>query len=54
VIDALTRRYGSFGLARIGGAEGVRAALRGDAGRGSFGAVERLGRAIEDALAARP
>jgi LAO/AO transport system kinase len=50
VTDALTRRYGSFGLARIGGAERVSERLRGDPLPSSFGAIEELGRAIEIAL----
>jgi GTPase len=52
VIDALTRRYGSFGLARIGGSEGVIRLMRGDSELGSFGAVDALGRVIEGALGA--
>ena len=50
VIEALARRYGSFGLERIGGAEWVIEQLRGDPARSSFGAIEELSRAIEVAL----
>jgi LAO/AO transport system kinase len=52
VIDALVRRYGTFGLAALGGAEGVRARFRAMSQTGSFGAVDRLGGEIETALAA--
>ena len=51
VVDALARRYGSFGLAALGGPSGVRERVRA-AASGSFGAIERLGREIESALAA--
>jgi len=50
VIDALTRRYGSFGVARIGGADAVLDLLRSEPARSSFGAIEALGRTIEGAL----
>lgn len=53
VLDALARRYGTFGLERVGGPDGVRRRLGADPGLTAFGAVERLGRAIEDALGAR-
>jgi LAO/AO transport system kinase len=52
VVDALTRRYGSYGLARIGGSEGAIARMRSGPELGSFGAVEALARAIEGALGA--
>ncbi len=52
VIDALTRRYGTFGVAAIGGADAVTLKLRGEPARSSFGAIEALGRAIEAALGA--
>ena len=45
-------RYGSFGLAKIGGSEGAIQRMRGDAALGSFGAIEALARAIEGALGA--
>ena len=53
VVDALTRRYGSYGIAQIGGAEAVIEALHGEPERSSFGAIEALGRTIESALGAR-
>lgn len=53
VLDALARRYGTFGLERVGGSEGVLGRLRASPELGSFGAIERLGGEIEDALAAR-
>lgn len=52
VIEALTRRYGSFGVAAIGGGDGVIETLRSGPARSSFGAIEALGRAIEAALGA--
>jgi LAO/AO transport system kinase len=52
VIDALTRRYGTFGVAAIGGDDGVIESLRASAAQSSFGAIEALGRAIEAALRA--
>ena len=53
VVDALTRRYGSFGVAAIGGSDGVTERLRSGAAGSSFGAIEALGRAIEAALNSR-
>jgi LAO/AO transport system kinase len=50
VIEALTRRYGTFGVASLGGSEGVIERLRREPVLSSFGAVEALGRAIESAL----
>ena len=52
MVDALTRRYGSFGVARIGGADGAIARCAATPARSSFGAIEALGRAIEGALGA--
>ena len=52
VIEALTRRYGSFGIARLGGGDGVTEQMRTGPARSSFGALEVLGRAIEAALGA--
>jgi LAO/AO transport system kinase len=52
VIEALTRRYGSFGIARLGGGDGVTEQMRTGPARSSFGALEALGRAIEAALGA--
>jgi len=50
VIESLTRRYGTFGVAAIGGSEGVIEQLRSDPARSSFGAASALGHAIESAL----
>jgi LAO/AO transport system kinase len=50
VVEALLRRYGSYGVARIGGADAVVEKLRSEPARSSFGAIEALGRTIEDAL----
>jgi len=50
VVEALERRYGSFGLARIGGREVVRARVREHRGRSSFALAAELGREVEDAL----
>jgi len=52
VLDALTRRYGTYGLERLRGADGVLERLRADPELTSFGAIERLGGDIESALAA--
>jgi LAO/AO transport system kinase len=52
VVEALTRRYGTFGIASIGGDDGVIERLRGAPAQSSFGAIEALGRAIEGALGA--
>jgi LAO/AO transport system kinase len=49
VLSALTRRYGSFGLERIGGAAALRARLRAGAEPG-FAAAAALGAEIEEAL----
>ena len=50
VLEALVARYGSFGLARLGGREGVRARVRERAGASSFALADELGREIEAAL----
>ena len=52
VLDALTRRYGSFGVERAGGQAGLLRRLHEDADESAFGAIERLGGAIEAALGA--
>jgi LAO/AO transport system kinase len=52
VVDALARRYGSFGLATLGGVAGVRERLRAAPREGPFGAIDRLGAEIETALGA--
>jgi LAO/AO transport system kinase len=54
VLDALVRRYGSFGIERAGGSGEVLRRLREEPAASAFGAVERLGRAIEAALGAKP
>lgn len=50
VRDALERRYGSYGLGRIGGEETLRSRLREQAGASPCALVETLAREIEDAL----
>jgi len=50
VLDALERRYGSFGLATLGGHDAALARVREGGGASSFALAERLGREIEDAL----
>jgi LAO/AO transport system kinase len=50
VVEALERRYGSFGLAALGGREGVRARVRERRGASSFALAAELGREVEDAL----
>jgi hypothetical protein len=49
VVDALERRYGSYGIERVGGRDVVRA--RADSARGAgFEITRALGREIEAAL----
>jgi LAO/AO transport system kinase len=52
VLASLALRYGSYGLSRVGGPDGVRARLREmpDGSASSFACVEALGAEIEDAL----
>ncbi len=50
VLEALERRYGSYGLARFGGREAVRVRLREEAHASSFALAAGLGAEIEDAL----
>jgi LAO/AO transport system kinase len=50
VLESLERRYGSYGLAQLGGREAVRARLRERRGASSFALQAELGREIEDAL----
>jgi LAO/AO transport system kinase len=50
VRDALERRYGSYGLARIGGEPALRTRLRESGGVSACSLVETLAREIEDAL----
>ncbi|MEB2344244.1 MAG: hypothetical protein OZ948_05845 [Deltaproteobacteria bacterium] len=54
VAGALERRYGSFGLERIGGLDGLRVRLREAGDRSGFALVLALGREIEAALRAQP
>lgn len=51
VASALERRYGSYGIERIGGLEGLRARLREAEDETGFALVLALGREIEAALA---
>lgn len=50
VLEALERRYGSYGLGRVGGREGVRARVRERSAASSFRLASELGNEIEDAL----
>jgi LAO/AO transport system kinase len=50
VLESLERRYGSYGLAQLGGREAVRARLRERRDASSFALQAELGREIEDAL----
>jgi len=50
VRDALERRYGSYGLGRVGGEAALLARLRESPGTSPWSLVETLGREIEDAL----
>jgi LAO/AO transport system kinase len=50
VQSVLAQRYGSYGLASLGGPEGVRSRLRAEPAASSFAAAARLGAEIEDAL----
>ena len=50
VLEALERRYGSYGLERVGGREGVRARVRELGSSSSFRLASELGGEIEDAL----
>ncbi len=50
VVDALARRYGSFGLAALGGAKRVRERLAAAPERGGFDWTAALGAEIERAL----
>ncbi|HSJ96095.1 MAG TPA: methylmalonyl Co-A mutase-associated GTPase MeaB [Myxococcota bacterium] len=54
VAGALERRYGSFGIERIGGPEGLRARLRSAGERSGFALVLALGHEIEAALREPP
>jgi LAO/AO transport system kinase len=50
VLDTLAVRYGSYGLATVGGAVALGDRLAGEPGASGFALVERLGREIEEAL----
>jgi LAO/AO transport system kinase len=50
VIESLARRYGTHGIERLGGVEGVAARMRERPSTGSFAWLDVLGREIEDAL----
>ncbi len=50
VLEALERRYGSYGMAQVGGREGVRAHVRERSASSSFLLASELGDEIEDAL----
>ncbi|MDH5306292.1 MAG: methylmalonyl Co-A mutase-associated GTPase MeaB [Myxococcales bacterium] len=50
VIEGLVRRYGSFGIERVGGVEAITARVREHASRSSFAWLDVLAREIEDAL----
>jgi LAO/AO transport system kinase len=50
VETALHRRYGSFGLERIGGRRGIEERISAEPERSSFAWVDALSREIEDAL----
>jgi LAO/AO transport system kinase len=50
VLDALERRYGSYGLATVGGREGIRTRCRERSSTTSFRLAGELGDEIEDAL----
>ena len=54
VREALERRYGSYGLAKLGGREGVRARVRERGAASSFRLASELGDEIEDALRKPP
>jgi len=50
VLGMLAQRYGSYGIERLGGPDGLRARLRAEPAQSSFAAVATLGAEIEDAL----
>jgi len=51
VLETLERRYGSYGLERLGGRVGLEKRLRDEVSRSPFARVLALGREIEEALA---
>jgi GTPase len=50
VIESLLRRYGRYGVDRLGGVAAIAARVRTDDEHGAFAWVDVLGREIEDAL----
>jgi len=50
VVDSLERRYGSYGLERVGGRGALRDRVRSRAAEGGFALIGQIGREIEDAL----
>jgi hypothetical protein len=50
VSEALERRYGSYGVERLGGADALVRRLRAGADVSAFGLVATIGAEIEDAL----
>jgi LAO/AO transport system kinase len=50
VLDALERRYGSYGVDRLGGRDALRARVRASSSPSGFSLLLELGREIEDAL----
>ncbi len=50
LLDALERRYGAFGIEKLGGRHGILERLREDARVSPFALQDRLGREIEEAL----
>lgn len=50
VLDALERRYGSHGIASLGGPEALAARVHESGAGSAFGLLEALGREIEEAL----
>jgi len=50
VIESLARRYGSYGVERLGGADAIDARMRAGEPISSFAWLDVLGREIEDAL----
>jgi LAO/AO transport system kinase len=50
VVDSLERRYGSYGIERLGGRDALRARVKSRAAEGGFALIAEIGREIEDAL----
>jgi len=51
VLETLERRYGSYGVERLGGRPGLEKRLRDDPATSAFARILGLGREIEEALA---